>query len=685
MAVVAIMGHFVTFLFGLCVLAGTPLRAADVVTTPQTRAALILDRAEVASGEAFTAGLSLQLKKGWHTYWRTPGDSGLATEVIWTLPDGMTAGPLQWPAPRRMPTGDLMNFGYEDEVILPVALTVGNTALGPAILKAHATWLACAEICIPEEAAFDVPLQIVARPTQASGPHAAALAETRAQIPDNAPWSALFSYDAEKLVVTLGPGVDTKNLRSADFFPDGDSIIMNAAPQRMTTSGSTVIIEVMAANARQNTLAGVVVLEREDGTRTGYEVSGNVDALPPRATMTLLAALLFAFVGGLILNVMPCVLPVLTMKILAAVERGAEPDALRRDAIMYTAGVISAFTSLVAVLLLLRAGGQAIGWGFQLQNPVFIAALACLMLLLGLSMSGVFAVGGAIGGIGQSLTTRKGGWGAFFTGMLAVVVATPCTAPFMGAALGFALTQSTLVTFAVFEGLALGLAFPYLLIGFVPAIARRLPRPGLWMERVKQILAFGLYGASAWLLWVLAQQVDAPGLAVSLLALISVAFAGWSYGVSSQVAASRRIWLGLAIVAMLIAGIAVSKLSMSERTADAVSAGHQEEPFTAERLAELRAQQKPVFVNFTAAWCITCLVNERVALSRPEVRQVLQQRGIVYLKADWTTRDPAITAALHGLGRDGVPTYALYPAQGEVRLLPQILTPALVFEALGAL
>jgi thiol:disulfide interchange protein DsbD len=358
---------------------------------------------------------------------------------------------------------------------------------------------------------------------------------------------------------------------------------------------------------------------------------------------------------------------------------------MRRDAVIYLAGVVTAFTVLVGVLLALRSAGGAVGWGFQLQNPIVVAVLANVMLALGLSLSGVFIIGGEIAGLGQDLTSRAGGWGSFFTGVLAVVVATPCTAPFMGVALGFALTQPAIVAILVFEGLAVGLALPYLAIAFIPALARLLPRPGVWMERLKQILAFALYGAAAWMVWVLSQQLDPAGLALVLASLIAVGFAAWCYGIAPT-ATHRLRWLVVSVAALILAAATIASVGprASASTPAAASAAAEFEPFTPERFAALRAQGKPVLVNFTAAWCITCLVNERVALSRPEVQAAFRESGVTFLKGDWTNRDAAITAALHDLGRDGVPVYALYPANGGPQLLPQVLTPGIVIDALKA-
>ena len=663
--------RFAALLFVACGLV-TGAAAQNLVQSEQAEARLVAERTTVASGETLWLGLHIKMKKGWHTYWRTPGDSGLPTTITWTLPAGLSAGAIQWPPPERVPTGDLMNFGYEGEVTLLTPVKVEGGA-GEGKIVADATWLVCAEVCIPEDGHFEVPVTIAA----ANGPlteDAALIDAARKSIPAKASFPVTATRAADAYVVTLGPGLPA-GVTGAALFADGDGVMNNAGPQEFKLAGDQATLRVPVGASPPQELAGVVVLD--GATRTGVEINANAPAAAAGGDMTIVVALVFAVLGGLILNVMPCVLPVLVMKALSVVSRGNSAAVLRRDALIYTAGVMSAFTALIVLLLVLRTAGSAVGWGFQLQSPIVVAVLANVMLLLGLSLSGVFTIGNSIAGVGQELTAKSGGWGSFFTGVLAVVVATPCTAPFMGVALGFALTQSPLVAIATFEGLALGLALPYLAIAFIPGFAKALPRPGVWMERVKQVLAFPLYGAAAWLLWVLTQQLDPSGVALALASLLAVGFAAWSFGLGS----TARGWTVAAVVAALIAAASVADLSGRTVTV-AAQGGAGAEPYSASRVAALRAEGKPVLVNFTAAWCITCLVNERVAFSTDTVKKAMATSGVAYLKADWTNRNPEITAALHALGRDGVPAYALYPkGNGAAQLLPQVLTPTLVIDA----
>lgn len=696
----------------LLALMALPAAAQTSVQTAQVQAELLADRAAVAPGKSVWIGLDLKIKSGWHTYWRTPGDSGQATSIKWTLPPGVTAEPIQWPIPDRVEVLGIMNFGYHDHVTLLTELKVDPAAVpADAVIKADATWLVCADVCIPEDGAFTLPLKIDPAATETNSTAAAAIQAVRNDLPQPAPWPVKVTRSGDELTFSAGPGIDggikpgaEGAIKNVTYFPYQDGLIVNATPQTIKVSGDTVNVAV-AAEKKSETIAnaaGLLVLERTapggGTTKVGYAFDSPISWTGPAAggeaaETSFALALLFAFIGGIILNVMPCVLPVLAMKAMSFIKQGASSARERqKDALFYTAGVVAAFTTLVGSLTALRAAGAAIGWGFQLQSPMFVAVLAYVMLALGLNLSGVFVIGGNFG-MGQSLASKPGATGSFFTGLLAVVVATPCTVPFMGTAVGFALTQSPVMGFAIFEALALGLAFPYLLLAFVPGAGRMLPRPGAWMDRLKQVLAFPLYGASAWLIWVLAQQVDPIGLAFGFAGVVAVGFAAWMTGIA-QVSTPRGRQIGLgfaglaavAVIAVIVNLAGRAAAAPAAQAAGTVAEGAVSEPFTAARLKELQAAGRPVLVNFTAAWCLTCIVNERVTLSHQDVADALKARNVAYLKADWTNRNAEITNILHGLGRDGVPLYVLYDAKGgQPKILPQLLTPAIVTEAIAAL
>ncbi len=655
------------------------------------RAELTAERATVAPGESLWVALTFTMKPKWHTYWSTPGDAGLPPQIAWTLPAGVTAGSLQFPPPEQVPYGEhgeFMNFGYSDKVTLLTEFKVAaDAAPAPFTATAAASWLVCSDVCVPEDATLTLPLTIGAAPQTASTPAGAAIAAARAALPKPAPWPVSFARKDKTITLSAGPDIGAGAFSEVTFFPAEDGVLTNTAPQKTTIGDKTLRLEMTVGATPPANVSGMLVLA-QNGERVGYAVAAPLtgSAAPTNAevsAMPLVLAFVFAFLGGIILNVMPCVLPVLVMKAMSFMSRGnTDPAALRRDGLAYTAGVLVAFGALVGALIALRAAGSAVGWGFQLQSPAFVAALSYVMLALGLNLSGVFTIGGSFG-VGQELASKGGATGSFFTGLLAVVVATPCTAPFMGTAVGFALTQSPLEAILVFEALGLGLAAPYLLICFVPGMARRLPRPGVWMDRVKQVLAFPLYGAAAWLIWVVAQQLEATELAGALAGLVLVGFIAWLYGTAQQSSGTGR---AVALVTAALAFLATVGLTVTLGSAPpAKGAGTQaagSEPYTAARLAALRAEGRPVFIDFTAAWCITCKVNERIALSKPEVSDAFKSANVAYLIGDWTNRNAEISAALQAVGRDGVPLYLYYGVGAkEPQVLPQVLTASTVVAA----
>jgi DsbC/DsbD-like thiol-disulfide interchange protein/cytochrome c biogenesis protein CcdA len=679
----------------------TTARADAVFETPRVRAELMAEYPAVAPGDSLWVALALEVKADWHTYWRTPGDAGEPTSIRWSLPEGITAGDIHWPIPERIPYLNLMNFGYHGKVLLLTELHIDPDFTGPADidLNADSTWLVCKEVCIMEDGTFTLPVRIEADPPPRNTAAGAAIAATRATLPQDAPWPIKVSRNGDVVTFTARTDLKGSEVTEAIFFPHIDGVIENAAPQDVRLSDGELKITTTTGYDADNIaeISGLLVLRGSAGggesAAVGYTFSSPIVWTGPGTAdvtnaLPIGLAILFAFLGGIILNAMPCVLPVLVMKALSFMERSTtDAGALRRDGLAYTAGVMIAFGALVGMLLGFRAGGDAVGWGFQLQTPAFVVVLAYVMLAIGLNLSSVFTISGGISA-GQNLTMHKGPTGAFFTGMLAVVVATPCTAPFMGAAIGFALTQPPVMAVLVFEALALGLALPYLVLAFAPGAAKALPRPGPWMDRLKQILAFPMYGVAAWLFWVLAQQVDSTGLAAALSGFVLIGFAAWLWNAAATSSKTGRWWSAAA--ALTVTAVIALVFVVSERppvqvnqaaTSDGIS-----EPYSQSRLAALRAESRPVFVNFTAAWCITCKVNELVALSSTEVAEAFLHHNVAYLKADWTNRNAELGTALRALGRNGVPLYALYlPGSKDAQILPQILTPGTLVEALESL
>jgi thiol:disulfide interchange protein DsbD len=589
---------------------------AAPVATEEVEAELVAERTAASPGATLTVALRLKIIPGWHTYWRNPGDSGEPTALDWTLPAGWKAGAIQWPAPRRMPAGPLLNFGYEGEALHLVDIAVPADAQGIASLRARASWLVCnPELCIPEAA--DLSLDV---PVGAGGDSAwaGAIARARAALPVKAQGLRLAATRSDAgVALRLDPAP-----AAAVYFPFQQGKIHNAGAQRYE-GGVLEIPKALQPVGAFTRVAGVLVTERQ-----ALEIDVPVEGTALQGSVSGLAlAVLFAFAGGLILNLMPCVLPVLSIKILGLAGATAGHAEGRREmrlhGALYSLGVVLSFLLLAALLELLKALGNEIGWGFQLQSPVFVALLAALFLALALNLSGFLDFSRLVPSTILNLKAKSERRDAVLTGVLAVAVASPCTAPFMGAALGYALGAGAGEAFAVFSALGVGMALPYAALAWSPGWLRWLPRPGPWMVRFKQLLALPLYATVAWLGWVLAIQAG-------LLAPAS----DW-------------------------------------------------EKFSAERLQQVERQGGTAFVDYTAAWCVTCQVNKQAVLEREDVRQAFRDSGMALLRADWTRRDEEITRALAELGRKGVPVYAIYRPGREPELLPEILTRDSVLAALG--
>jgi thiol:disulfide interchange protein DsbD len=586
-----------------------------------------------------------------------------------------------------------MDFGYENEVLFPMKLEVAPTVKdGKVALDAKVDWLVCREVCMPGKAELSATLQLVSgQPAvvSGSGEDAGLVKRLASTLPTPLPAGVKAVFQPTQEGFRLGVETGHRETMAA-FFPADQDILSNPAPQKVTPAKKGFVLDLqkdpsLVANPAQ--LNGVLELS---GGRA-YELAalpGTVTTPAPSLAWALLArTTALAFLGGLLLNLMPCVFPVLFLKGLALVNSGSEErHTLRAHGFVYAAGILVSFWVLVGVLLGLRAAGATLGWGFQFQSPVFLALMAGLLFFMGLSLAGQFEIGLTLTSAGGSLASKRGYTGSFFTGVLAVVVATPCTAPFMGAAIGYALAQPAAVTFAVFTALALGLAAPYVALTLQPAWTRVLPRPGAWMEVLRQAISVPIFVTVIWLAWVLAGAYGA-GLLVSLLSsFLLLAIAGWFLG---RWPAKR--WAGIVAGAILLVAVAVSVFAPGRLAAAPETSGGPEvqglwQPWSQEAVIRSLGSGQPVFVDFTASWCLSCQVNERVALSRPEVIQAFQARNVVLMKADWTRHDEAITQALTALDRSGVPAYALYtPGQSEPVMLPEVLTPGIVMDEVAKL
>ena len=697
---------------------------AAPVKTPHVEAELVPESTAFVPGQPMTVALRLQMADGWHTYWRNPGDSGLPTTLAWNLPAGATAGPIQWPAPHALPVGPLVNYGYEGTVLLlsdvraPEGLKPGDTVT----IAAKAEWLVCKETCIPEAADLELTLPVAER----SDPYpqwGTAIAAARDALPRPvAGWLADARGDGQKVVLTLTAPAGVSSPADVHFFPYDEGRIEAAAPQNFARDANgTYVLTLPVANqlaadftrvagvltstngfaggggaqalalAVDVPLAGAVVA----GPKPASAIAPSLDLAPPVPAVdaiSLWLAVVFAFVGGVVLNLMPCVFPVLSLKALSLAAPGHEDRLrLRREGLAFGAGVVATFVALAAMLLAFRAAGEQLGWGFQLQSPAVVTALAILFFILALNLSGAFEFATLVPSSAAGWTARNPYINALLSGVLAVVIASPCTAPFMGAALGFALAQPALLTLLVFVALGLGMALPFVLLCWFPAWRRVLPKPGAWMERLKQLLAFPLYATVAWLVWVLGAQLDNDAVVRLLVTLVVVAFGLWAWRVyrgggaaAWSVAAVSGLVGALVVAWPLFSGPVMGEVAANAPPARADAAGPWQ-PYTPTRVSELTGGRKPVFVDFTAAWCVTCQVNKRLVLNDREVMDAMRARGVELVRADWTRRDPAITQALAALGRQGVPVYVLYRPGKEPLMLPEVLQRQTVLDALATL
>ena len=655
--------------------------------TASTRihASFLSEKNALVAGQTNWILLRFEIDDGWHTYWRNPGDAGLPPEIHWSVPQDVTPGELLYPIPERIRFGDLTVFGYYDAVDFLIPITVASTERPSAVLSARVSWLVCETLCIPE--GTDLTLSLPITQEEASLIHIASFTQARARlpsVPENA--TATFQISPGNQTVILESTLDpfpVLNRSEIAFFPYQTNLILNHQEQRFRIDDTRLFLEIPLNPERQGTIEsfdGVLTIQTPtffDTQRQGFRLTPlfqeSAESTIPSTPLALI--FLFSLLGGLLLNLMPCVFPVLFLKGFDLIKETTHQKRNRLRGLVFTAGAMTTFTALGAAMMVVQATIGQIGWGFQLQNPSVVLALSLLFFVLGLSFSGVWTLGESLMGLGSTQVTRASGYPAtFLTGVLAVIVASPCSLPFMATAIGVALVQPPWIGLMVFLVLGFGMSLPYLLLSFFSRWSRFLPKPGQWMITLKQGLAFPLYATCAWLLWVLTRQVGSTGLAIGLASLV------WIGGVLWLFSLSDGVWKRASAVAAFLGGLlAVLSLS-SPSSPDALAY----RPYSQERLETLTSQGKTVFVNFTASWCLTCLVNETLVLKTPEVYSAFQSKDIVPLKADWTTYDPRITQALHALGRNGVPLYVFYSAASRPVILPEILSKPVLLETLAS-
>ncbi len=688
------------------VFAGTPAFAAESerVDTGYVNAQLISSHNSALPGQSFHVALRTELDPGWHTYWRNPGDSGEPVQITWAVPSTLSHGDIVWPLPEPIPTGPIINYGFEDTPLFPVVFTVAQDAIPGEILQIDADvyYLVCADICVPEDAQLS--LWITVGEPEVDDLWAPSINGALETSPKPGGIQSGVTLEGTQTVFTFNSLPEGANITDAYFFPFEQGVIDHSAPQTIIKGETGFQLRTKAGfdwdggapatadgvlsfhigerhvgeevSMALNTSVPVGVLEAAAaGSSAGSGVNG-----ASGASLGLMAAIFSAFVGGLILNLMPCVFPVISIKALSIAKKAHSDRAVvRREGWIYTAGVLATFLLLVVVLLLVKAGGAEIGWGFQLQSPMVVAGLAILLFVIGLNLLGTFEIGMGLQNTGGSLTQKQSWLGTFSTGALAVIVATPCTAPFMAGAMGYALAQSSVVTFAVFMALAFGFAMPFLLLSYMPRLLAALPKPGPWMQRFREFLSFPMFAAAIWLLWVLTQQAGEAGLLSALASMLLIGFGIW---LLKGVRTVSRIVAGAAILGAIILPFTLQpqpKLAALPVNTQA---------WSTEKVNELRADGQAVFVDFTAAWCVTCKVNKRLVLDQPEVQQLFTDTNTAFLVADWTNKNDMIAQELTRHGRSGVPLYLLFaPGHNDVSpvILPQILSKGVLEDAIASL
>ena len=648
--------------------------------TGNTEIMLISDVDTAAPGASFTVALRMKFDGNWYTYWRNAGDSGEPVHIVWDLPDGVTAGPISWPAPKTKTVGPIVSYAMDIDVWLPVEISLNENIdpNAPITLRAHAYYLVCDDICIPEDGALTLPMAVgpkVENPT-----HSVLIKSAQSKIPKlgKAQGSAHLENGQVVFNITSLPN----GFESAALFPNENPVIIHSNPIDLANGQNGNRYSAVAGYGWDDGVSESfeATLVAEDGRAIVVPIAtdrtidiGPVKSGGQTANIGFWGALIGAFIGGLILNLMPCVFPIISLKALSLSKTAhSERTEVRSAAWAYTAGVLVSFVLFAGLITGLKAGGASIGWGFQLQSPWLVGLLSLLLFTIGLNLLGVFELSGRIQNIGINSANKSGAVPSFLTGVLAVIVATPCTAPFMASAVGLALASSAAVTLAIFLALGAGFALPFLLVAYVPGLLTRLPKPGAWMEYFKQFLAFPMFAAAIWLAWVLSLQAGAAGTLKLLSAGLIISFGIWIINRGSNT------WKIIGGITILIAFLLPFSLTPSNQTTN-LSA----KTWSAQAVAAARAEGRPVFVDFTAAWCVTCKVNEGLVLKKTKTAKLFERTDTEFLIADWTNKDDVIAAELKRYGRAGVPLYLAYkPGAAEAEVLPQVLTYEILKDAL---
>ncbi len=664
------------FLLFCASLISTDAFSETIVDASDSRIEMLAESNSMKPGDGLLVGFKFTLNPGWHTYWENPGDAGEGASIKWNLPNDVEASEILWPGPERIPVEPLMTFGYEDEVVLLTKIYTSETATIPVTLNAQVSWYTCKEICIPQDAEVNVSINPGNKTPSTSHD---LLYKTLKEVPT----PLKSAYRVQKIddkYILQGVLEGNDHYESMYFFPKEYGLTNYSKNQTYEQNNDSFSLQIEASDAeiKKDSFQGVISVNNNSKTKF-FEIDYPLTKSDSNE-FNLLTLIVFAFLGGLILNVMPCVFPILSIKILRFIEQsGDSPSKTFRQGLLFSSGVIISFLAIALLLIILKYGGETIGWGYQLQSPIVVSLLFYLFVILGFIFMSNLVVGSSLAKLGLISFGKNDSVESFLTGVLAVIVASPCTAPFMGSAIGFALLQPSFYSILIFLGLGLGFSLPYLALSAKPSLLNFLPKPGQWMETFKQFMAFPMWASALWLLWVLSSQVNNQEVIQVLLGALMITASLWIMGKNN----SKINWIKW-IVRLPLLFLFILSLWLIPTSYDDLDKPNQEQlNYSPELIKNLRETGSIVFLNFTADWCITCKVNETVALKTTKVRQLLIDKNIAYVEADWTRKDSVISLALEQYGRTGLPLYLLFPSKGEPIILPELLTEDILLSYLN--
>ena len=665
------------FLLICASLISTQALTDNIVDASDSRIEILTESISITPGDELLIGFKFTLNPGWHTYWENPGDAGEGASIKWNLPNDVSASEILWPGPQRIPVEPLMTFGYEDEVVLLTKIYTSEATIVPLNLNALVSWYTCKEICIPQEAEVSIPIKLGNKTPSVSK---AILDQTLEEVPIQFEGT----YRVQRLedsYILQGQLENQDQYDSIYFFPKDYGLTDYTKDQFYEINKDSFSLQIKAAEIEieNRTFEGVIAINKGEAV-SFIEINYPLKAKPISQEFNIFTLIFFAFLGGLILNIMPCVFPILSIKILRFVEQSGDSTYKTiQQGLLFSLGVIVSFLAIASLLVSLKSGGESIGWGYQLQSPIVVSLLVYLFVVLGYIFMSNMVLGTSLARL-SSISLGKGdSIESFLTGVLAVIVASPCTAPFMGSAIGFALLQPSFYSVLIFLGLGIGFSLPYLVLSAKPSLLSFLPKPGQWMETFKQFMAFPMWASALWLLWVLSSQVNNQEVIQVLLGSLLIIIGLWLVEKNNSKTNWIRWIVRLPFILLLIFSLWLIPTSYS----DLDESKQNQLAYSPQLLEDLREENALVFLNFTADWCITCKVNESVALKTSKVRKLLTDKDITYIEADWTRKDPVISSALEEYGRTGLPLYLLFPSKGDPLILPEILTEDILISYLS--